>query len=254
MAVRVLPFSFPGVPNVGCAFQMRSHDDDAGQSVPPALAGGTISYTDGIADDVVLKNRRDLLKSTGVSLLGEMHQVHGDKILFEPEPASLEKEPLAEADGLATGRAGMALMVKTADCQPVLLAHKSGRYIAALHAGWRGSRQLFPMTAVRRFCEHYNIQPADCLAVRGPSLGPSKAQFIHYAAEWGGYFSKYLDFATTTMDLWTMTRDQLCSAGIPARNIFSIDLCTASMPEDFFSYRHDHGCGRQASLIWIKES
>ena len=33
--------------------------------------------------------------------------------------------------------------------------------------------------------------------------------------------------------------------------IFGLDLCTASMPDSFFSYRRDGICGRQANVIWI---
>ncbi|MDO5536562.1 MAG: polyphenol oxidase family protein [Desulfovibrionaceae bacterium] len=254
MAVSVLPFAFPGIDNVGCLFQMRAPASSSStQACNPALAGGTIVYTDGIADAEVLANRRALLAASGAAAFCEARQVHGDHMLFDPEPAALERAKLAEADGLATSRAGVALMIKTADCQPVLLAHRSGRYVAGLHVGWRGDRQLFPYTGVRRFCEHYNIRPEDCMAVRGPSLGPTRAEFIHYAAEWGGYFYKYLDLARSTMDLWSMTRDQLREAGIPARHIYGLDWCTASNPDQFFSYRRDHGCGRQAALVWIKE-
>ncbi len=225
----------------------------AATDCPPGLVGGTIVYNDAVSDSVVADNRRALLQRSGAAAFAEAKQVHGDTIIYEPEPAGIERGPRVEADGLATSRSGLALMIKTADCQPILLAHRSGRYVCALHVGWRGDRQLFPLTGVRRFCAHYNISPGDCMAVRGPSLGPAKAEFIHYAAEWGGYFYKYLDLATSTMDLWTMTRDQLRQAGIPARNIMGVDLCTASNPELFFSYRRDHGCGRQASLIWIQE-
>lgn len=243
MAVRVLPFHFPGIPNVACLFQMRSLPGEDNYE-------GTITFRDDLDAAKVRQNRQELVNCTGVSAFAEVHQVHGDRIVFEPEPASVEAVATTDADGLATQQDNLALMIKTADCQPVLLAHKSGRYIAALHVGWRGDRQLFPYTAVRRFCEHYKILAKDCCAVRGPSLGPARAEFVHYAAEWGGYFSRYLDLATTTMDLWSMTRDQLHAAGIPHRQIFGIDLCTATHPESFFSYRMDRHCGRQAALIW----
>jgi copper oxidase (laccase) domain-containing protein len=54
------------------------------------------------------------------------------------------------------------------------------------------------------------------------------------------------------MDLWSLTRDQLTAAGVPAAHIFSIDICTASSPQ-FFSYRRDKVTGRQAGIIWIEE-
>ncbi len=252
MSVSGIPFTFPGIPGVGCLFQTRTNT--AVSDCRPALSGGTICYSDGVSDAEVTANRRELLELTGARAFAEAKQVHGDAILFDPRPAALDGKHLVEADGLATRHSGVALMIKTADCQPVLLAHKSGQYVCGLHVGWRGDRLLFPYTGVRRFCAHYGISPADCVAVRGPSLGPARAEFVHYAAEWGGYFFKYLDLATTTMDLWSMTRDQLRQAGIPDRNIYGLDLCTASNPGLFFSYRHDRGCGRQASLIWIREN
>ena len=38
---------------------------------------------------------------------------------------------------------------------------------------------------------------------------------------------------------------------MPDEGIFGLDLCTASMPDSFFSYRRDGICGRQANVIWI---
>lgn len=243
MAVRALHFMFPGIQNVGCLFQMRTPAaEDASE--------GTIVFREGTDPVSVARNRRELVAMAGVSSFAEVHQVHGDRIVFDPAPAAVDEVACEDADGLATDRTGMALMVKTADCQPLLLAHKSGKYIAALHVGWRGNRQLFPYTGVRAFCQTYNIRPADCVAVRGPSLGPARAKFTHFAVEWGGYFSRYLDLATSTMDLWGMTRDQLVQAGIPDRNIYGLDICTASNTSSFFSYREDRTCGRQAALIW----
>ena len=164
----------------------------------------------------------------------------------------LEEKTLPDADGMATQQKGLALLIKTADCQPVLIAHNSGRYVAALHVGWRGDRLLFPYTGLTRFCRHYGIKPQDCAAVRGPSLGPARAEFVHFASEWGWYFKKYFDFATSTVDLWAMTRDQLMAAGMLRRNIYGIDLCTRTNSSLLFSYRASHACGRQGNLIWIE--
>ncbi len=161
--------------------------------------------------------------------------------------------PPPRADALATKQAGTGLMVKVADCQPVLLAHLSGRFIGALHVGWRGNRSGAILQWIDAFCRAYRILPRDVCAVRGPSLGPDKSEFVNFEEEWGQGFAAYLDPATQTVDLWRLTRDQLLDAGLDPARIFSLDLCTYSLSETFFSHRRSKDQGRQAGIIWRQE-
>lgn len=239
MDISYIPFTFPGLPSVGCAFQTRP--------------GGNISFAVGDDPAAVRCNRQALLRELGLDAFVELKQVHGDTLLFEPPTTPLEDDATLEADAHATSRPGVALMIKTADCQPILLAHTSGKYVAAIHAGWRGNRMGLPTTAVTRFCEHYGLSPRDVLAVRGPSLGPASAEFVNFAREWGQDYAPWFTPGTSTMDLWSLTRHQLREAGLIDAHIFGLDLCTASMPDMFFSYRQDKNCGRQASLVWIRQ-
>ena len=176
----------------------------------------------------------------------------------DPDPVGPDVPATLEGDGLTTSAPSVGLVVKTADCQPILLAHRSGRYVAGLHAGWRGNKINFPATGVRVFCEAYGLDPADVLAVRGPSLGPDNAEFRNFADDFGPGFDAYFSPATRTMDLWRLTRDQLMGAGLPEANIHAVDICTMADAETFFSYRRagarpGNVTGRQAGLIWIKQ-
>lgn len=248
-SVSLFPFAFPGVPRVRCAFQFRSPGAGGGP-----WAGGNVSFRVGDDAAAVADNRRALLaalRPQGLSAWAELLQVHGDAMVFEPEPVDCAGDVSVEGDGMATARPGLGLLIKTADCQPILLAHKSGTHIAAIHAGWRGNRCAFPVTAVERFCGRYGLEPRDLVAVRGPSLGPGRAEFVNFATEWGTGYAAWFDAASRTMDLWGLTRHQLARAGLLPRNIYGLDWCTASNHELFFSYRHARRCGRQASLIWM---
>lgn len=242
-----LPFAFPGLPGVGCVFGTRI----GGESARP-FDRANISLEVGDRPDRVLSNRKSMQLCLGFKHWQELRQAHGTHMVFEPEPADIRDMPALEGDGLATSRPGQALVIKTADCQPVLLAHRSGGFVAALHVGWRGNVARFPVTGVQRFCEHYDLKARDVLAVRGPSLGPGASEFVNFEQEFGGEYREYHDSKARTVDLWRLTRDQLLSAGIPERNIFGLDLCTYSLPELFFSYRRERVTGRQASVIWIK--
>ena len=248
--IRCIPFTFPGIANVRCAFQTRR----GGMSAGPH-GGGNIAFNTGDDPACVTANRASLRRVLGLDPVAELEQVHGDDMIFEPAPAPSEIAPRTggtdKGDGLATSRRGLALLIRTADCKPLLLAHRSGEYIAALHVGWRGNRCSFPVSGTRRFCRQYGLDPGDVLAVRGPSLSPPRAEFVNFDAEWGPSFRPWFDPASRTMDLWGLTRSQLLEAGLAERHIYGIDLCTAGNNDLFFSYRVEKTCGRQASLIWI---
>ena len=245
MPVSFIPFVFPGVDNVRCAFQTRWQEAGDGP-----YAGGNISLATADDRQSVIGNRRELRAALGLRRMAELNQVHGDAMIFEPDAVEPDAVPRCDADGMATAQAGLGLVIKTADCQPILLAHKSGRFVAGIHAGWRGNRCDFPGSGVRRFCEHYGVEPRELLAVRGPSLGPARAEFINFESEWSDEFRPWFDAQSRTMDLWGLTRWQLEQAGLLPRNIYGIDLCTASCNRQFFSYRCVMASGRLASVIW----
>lgn len=248
---RVIPFAFPGLPAVRCVFMTRQ----GGLSEAP-YNEANISYEVGDDHDRVLANRKGLRSLLGFESATELKQVHGPVMVFDPTPGSFcapgeAPAALEEADGVTTTRPGHALVIKTADCQPLMLAHAGGGHIAALHVGWRGNRLGFPATGVRAFCEHYGLDPAEVLAVRGPSLGPAASEFVNFADEWGAAFEGSYDVVSQCVDLWAMTREQLLEAGLLEKHVFSLDLCTHSLRDLFFSYRRRGTTGRMANLIWI---
>jgi YfiH family protein len=243
----VQPFRFPGVEKVRCAFTTRK----GGEALPP-YGGANLSFDVGDEPARVAANRRALADQLGFAAISELKQVHGDVLHIEPGPTPLEAPSPREGDASATSRPGLALCIKTADCQPVLLAHESGRFVAALHVGWRGNVLNLPGSAVARLCAHYGCRPAELCAVRGPSLGPAKAEFTNFDREFGPAFAEFYDPRAGTMDLWSLTRHQLEAAGLHPARLFGIDRCTLSEPESFFSYRGSRATGRMMSLIWIE--
>ncbi|EPR41413.1 Multi-copper polyphenol oxidoreductase, laccase [Desulfovibrio sp. X2] len=242
-----IPFAFPGVPGVRCVFGTRI----GGYSGSP-FDKANVSLDVGDDPAKVRSNRQAIKQEQGFTFWQELRQVHGTDMVFDPEPRDIGDGPTGEGDGLATSLPGQALVIKTADCQPILLAHASGKYVAALHVGWRGNVQNFPGRGVAAFCAHYGLDPADVLAVRGPSLGPAASEFVNFADEFGDDFKAFHDEAKKTVDLWRLTRLQLREAGLRPGNIFGLDLCTHSLADAFFSYRRREKTGRQASIVWIR--
>lgn len=248
----VIRFRFPGLEpgltRISCAFTTRQ----GGVSRPP-FDSANLSFDVGDEASHVVQNRRALATRLGLPGWCELRQVHGEALHIEPAAAPIDSPAELEGDALATSAPGKALAIKTADCQPVLLAHEAGRFVAALHVGWRGNVLDLPGSAVARLCAHYGCEPAELCAVRGPSLGPETAQFTNFEAEFGAGFREFFDPARQTVDLWRLTRCQLERAGLAPGRIFGIDQCTQSNPQEYFSFRAARVTGRQASLIWISE-
>lgn len=245
MKLELLEFHFPGVDNVACAFTTR-----LGGHSQSSFAQANMSLEVGDDKEAVRANRNDLHRTLGFSVWQELTQVHGQDVHMDLEDDFFDG-PTLQGDGLCTDRTGHGLVIKTADCQAILLTDTNGRYVGALHCGWRGNAGNFPANAVRKFCARYQVDPGQILAVRGPSLGPGKSEFVNFSSEWDPVYRPYFDPQSSCMDLWTLTRNQLVDAGLLAQNIFSIDLCTASSHQ-FFSYRRDRITGRQVGVIWKK--
>lgn len=243
--MKFIDFRFPGLDTVRCVFTTRQESTDHG-----AFAGGNLSLEVGDDETAVRTNRENLRRELGFSVWQELRQVHQQGVYMELEDDFMNGATL-EGDGMCTSRPGHALVTKTADCQAILMADREGRHVGALHCGWRGNAGNFPAAGVRKFCEYYGVDPVDVLVVRGPSLGPGKSEFVNFEKEWSPLFRSYYDPETRSVDLWTLTRNQLMGTGIPARNIFSIDICTFTSPQ-FFSYRRNTVTGRQAGIIWIE--
>lgn len=234
---RLIPFRFPGVPGVSVCFTTGLY--------------GNISLDFGLSGDADKARRAALAPLLGFDGWTELKQVHGDTLLVEPELTPFDAPSSLEADGAATSRPRQALLSKAADCQQIMLAHKSGKYVAALHCGWKGNSMGFPGKAVRAFCKAYGLQAADVMAVRGPSLGPGAAEFVNFESEWGPEFTPWFDAQSRLMDLWSLARHQLEEAGLAPGHIYSLDLCTHTFSDWLFSFRRGHA-GRQAALIFIE--
>ena len=93
------------------------------------------------------------------------HQVHGTRVLEATTPGRV-----GEADALYTRQPGLALLIRNADCLPLLMVETRQHLVGALHAGWRGLvRGVIPSF----FHELRDLwDPQYTRVVIGPSLGP----------------------------------------------------------------------------------
>ena len=193
----------------------------------------------------VSRNRAILAERLGVapSHMAMGWQVHGTDIQTWEEPPAHGgfAEPgaeLSKVDGHVTDRAGLGLLVLTADCLPVALA-APGR-VAMLHCGWRGLATGIVARAVELFDEPPSAAVGPgigrCCFEVGPEVLEAFADVEHAADG-------------RMLDLRAVAEARLRAAGI--ERVEHVDLCTSCRPDLFFSHRRDDGVtGRQAGIVW----
>ena len=73
------------------------------------------------------------------------------------------------ADAMFTAVSGQKIGVVTADCLPLLMASRDGRYICSVHAGWRGAASGIIENSLALF-QRYHVAPQDLVVVSGPHI------------------------------------------------------------------------------------
>lgn len=186
--------------------------------------------------DALAENRR---RAAGGRPVAFTRQVHGTRVV--PVDGPLDDPAVEEADGLATTRGDLALMVVTADCLPVALA--TPRAVAMVHAGWRGLADGVLEEAVRAVRA---LDPDGALhAVIGPAAGGCCYEVGDEVA------ARFPDAPRDgrRIDLKAVAAQRLRDAG--ASEVVDVGRCTMCEPDVFYSHRAGGGeRGRQAGLIW----
>jgi hypothetical protein len=202
------------------------------------------------------ESSRELAATLGLETSVLMRQVHGSVVKrVDAPPAS---PPVC--DGLVTGREGIALTVRVADCVPLLFWDPVRRAAGAVHAGWRGTLSSVAPRAVERLEEEFGSRPEDLLVVAGAAIGPCcyevgdevvsayRARFS-YASELFASGPR----GRAHLDLIAANRRQLLESGARPENVHALELCTSCANTKLYSFRREgRGVGRLLGAIGIK--
>lgn len=198
-------------------------------------------------ENAVLANRQLLKDTAGYEQIAWLNQVHGTDVV------KATSRHLDNADASWTDEINMACVVMTADCLPVLFCDKSGRFVAAAHAGWRGLVNGVLEATVAQL----PVAREEIMVWLGPAIGPNKFEvgaevreaFLMHHEQATEYFTESHHQGRYFADIYQLARQRLASVGVKA--IYGGNLCTVTDEERFFSYRRQAVTGRMATLIWL---
>jgi purine-nucleoside/S-methyl-5'-thioadenosine phosphorylase / adenosine deaminase len=245
-----------------------------------------LGFTKDDVSENVEKNRTRFLLDVGAGQnrkpwpLVALRQVHSDLIhvVRSPQPDRLT------GDGLITNVPGIALAVMTADCLPVLLVDRKNKAVGAFHAGWRGTVQRIAEKGLGIMRHEFGTRPQDVFAPIGPGIqqccydvGEELRQKFESQFAYAGELFREVQSSDAVrekypllfmnmrapghgdlcikfhLDLREANRRQLLAAGVPQKQIFPLNHCTACDTRLFFSHRAEKGrTGRMMAVIGIR--
>ncbi len=194
----------------------------------------------------------------------DTEQVHGNDVHYLMWPAKKtgfmsnagveekEKGPAIIGDAFISDRPGMVCSVRTADCVPILIASMDGRFVGAIHAGWKGTAKDIVGRTIKAMENVFSIKPNELIAVIGPCIVGANYEVGDEVIEslnkldLGGAW--HVD--DTHVDLAITNESLLKRAGIPETQIDHIAIDTFT-DERFSSWRRDRSEKRQLSFIMI---
>ncbi len=178
--------------------------------------------------------------------IASLKQIHSTRVAVFDGQVKAGVMPQGEGDALVTNQPQFLLVVRTADCVPVLLVdHKTG-VIGAIHAGWRGAVGGIVPKTIQTCVEHFGSNVAHMHMALGPSIGPCcyeiDAQVIEPLKtrypDWLGVLLETTE-GKGMLDLKKLIWHQILASGIPEHQVERIEECTRCRDDLFFSYRRE---------------
>ncbi len=182
-------------------------------------------------------------------------QVHGADVVMVEGPVR-GRRWLALADAMMTNRADTPLVMRYADCAPLLFYDPAQGVIAIAHAGWRGTVQGVGANTIRAMVRAYGCQAGNIQVCIGPCIGPARYQvgeevvaaIRDYFGATDGLIHRDPADGTAYLDLCEANQLDLERAGV--EQIEAARICTAERTDEFYSHRAEKGrTGRFGVLI-----
>jgi hypothetical protein len=242
-------FQFPGL----SAFPALSHFvfTRRGGVSDSAFRSLNVSFSTGDNPEHVETNLSIIREITGAGSLRFMNQVHGKTIKILRENNFRDDAGPFTADAMITDLPGVALLVKQADCQAVIVYDPVRQVISNVHCGWRGSVNGLLSAVIAAMKAEFGCDPSLLRAAVGPSLGPCCAEFVTHREIFPESFRAFM-IRDNHFDLWAVSRSQLLASGLKDEHIESANGCTRCRTDLFYSYRGEGRTGRFATVVMLK--
>lgn len=189
-------------------------------------------------------------------------QTHSDIVRVvgrEDAGLGVDHRSYPQCDALVTNTAGLALMVFTADCTPILFWDPVTGAVGAAHAGWRGTAAQIAKKTVQTMTAAFGCKPENIHAAIGPNIGEccfeTDADVPQaMVAALGDPVQEHIRQAGHKYYVNLKEINALILRQSGVQNIVISQSCTACEPDRFWSHRKmGANRGSQGAIIVCKE-
>lgn len=193
-----------------------------------------------LTGDAQNDTKKALSAEDGEIRVAHMKQPHGNDVKFA------FKEGVYDCDGIFTNIQGLALVVRTADCMPLIFYSKKEAVVGVVHMGWR-SAKCGILDAV-----DYDLSSFRCIA------GPGMRKCCYEVGKEFRAYQTMIDFLETKEERYffdpiNFALRGLSRKGLREENFFDVGICSHCSDLGFYSYRRDGTANRTLSFI-VKSS
>ena len=204
-------------------------------------------------DDNIFNIFTNDIKKLNIDNYYELKQTHSDIINILDDNYINN----TEGDAIITNQINKPMIIKVADCIPILLYDKENKVLALVHSGWKGTLKNITIKTVNKMISIYNTKKENIQVVIYPSI-----RKCHFEVDLDVYtlfkneinnIDKYTNKRNNKyyIDMQSIIKDNLKE--IEINNIIDTNICTYCNKDKYHSYRYNHTDKRNILLAMIKE-
>ena len=190
------------------------------------------------------------LNSKKAMFMNQTHSSNVKKVTVLNSLMHRNKKGFEDIDALITNIRNKPLIVKTADCLPIVLYCQKSNSIACVHAGWRGIVGGIIKNTIEMMIKNYKASPKDMYVFLAPRIFLENYQVGLEVADL--FQSKIYKGEDCYIDIAKEAILQLVTLGVSENNIEDSKLNTY-IDDRFYSYRKDgKNSGRIYTLAMLR--
>ncbi len=206
---------------------------------------GTKTFCNGLQINNIINLKKTF--SVNCQNIVVLKQIHSTNIkLIKPIDLQNQFTVIEDTDGVITKENNVALVVRTADCVPMIIVDAGKGIVGISHQGWRGSLKKMAQLMVSAV-EQIGGSRRQLTVALGPAINlccysVTEDRYLQFREVFDGYSKKVFKYFNHRfyINLIYLNYLQLIDIGINPKHIDYLPICTCCDSGRFFSFRREH--------------